>query len=93
MTTALEPWGPWSVPQLIFDPDPNPQARTGYCYFMYSTATTGVDDCHEHKPAPPNPKTHGDTNQGIYFFPTFVARWTTGSVTKVPSGTEAVSTF
>lgn len=22
MTTALEPWGPWSAPQRIFDPDP-----------------------------------------------------------------------
>ena len=42
--TADEPWGPWSGPQVLFNPD----ADAGYCHFM-----------HAERPCPPgttNPK-------------------------------------
>lgn len=29
MRTAANPWGPWSLPTLVFDPN-----RGGYCHFM-----------------------------------------------------------
>lgn len=33
--TADNPWGPWSEPFVIFDPDTN--VDKGYCYFMHSS--------------------------------------------------------
>jgi len=35
MRVAQQPWGPWSAPQTIFNPDRD----KGYCYFMHRAVT------------------------------------------------------
>ena len=39
LRTADLPWGPWSPPQRIFDPD------TAYCFFMHHQIVSADDFC------------------------------------------------
>lgn len=44
--TADNPWGPWSEPFVIFDPDANVDG--GYCYFMHSSwEVSRCDNVHD----------------------------------------------
>jgi Domain of unknown function (DUF4185) len=81
MRTAPDPWGPWSKPQTIFDPDPDTTAHTGFCFFIHSNAKAPPDNCPAKPPAddpletnPPSPH----APRGSYYGPYFVAGWTTG---------------
>jgi hypothetical protein len=69
LRTAPQPWGPWSAPQLIFNPAPNAVAHTGYCYFIH---WAGPGKCR----AGANPP--GNGRQGAHYAAYFVAGWTTG---------------
>lgn len=40
MRTALQPWGPWSEPKLVF----HPFEDDGYCHFMHQSYNAGVCD-------------------------------------------------
>ncbi len=75
LRSAPQPWGPWSPPQTVFDPDPDPVARTGYCYFIHLQVTSGIDRCPPLAPNPPSRTAH----RGSYYGPYFVAGGTTGS--------------
>jgi Domain of unknown function (DUF4185) len=77
MRTARNPWGPWSPATTIFNPDPDPRTRSGYCYFIYSTQTASSPKC------PPGSPNHTLSSAkkphvGSYYGPYFVANWTTG---------------
>lgn len=69
MRTAPQPWGPWSERQQIFNPAPNPKARTGDCYFLRSPGP-----CPKHAPLQPKP----GAQSGHGYAPYFIAGWTTG---------------
>jgi hypothetical protein len=45
MRSATLPWGPWSIPERIFDPD------NGYCHFMHRPegCTSGANPFEEEK--------------------------------------------
>ncbi|MGA2007228.1 MAG: DUF4185 domain-containing protein [Solirubrobacteraceae bacterium] len=96
MRSAPNPWGPWSSPTTIFNPSPDPNTRSGYCYFIYSTQTQstkhpdGSPICPKGSPnsklADPNPKLLGS-----YYGPYFVANWTTG--TRATADTRASTTI
>ena len=82
MRTASNPWGPWSAPTTIFNPVADPQTKSGYCFFIYSTQTegpknpTGSSVC---KPSWPNSSLADSIKHvGDYYGPYFVANWTTG---------------
>jgi hypothetical protein len=82
MRTAPSPWGPWSQPTTIFDPDPDQQTESGYCYFIYSTesfSTFNVDGSPKCPSGSPN-ATLADSKKhvGSYYGPYFVSNWTTG---------------
>ena len=69
MRVADKPWGPWSPPQTIF----NPNRDNGYCYFMHRAVTpqnpTACDSlCGPDRMADPG----GD------YGPFFISRFTTG---------------
>jgi hypothetical protein len=82
MRTAPNPWGPWSEPTTIFDPTPDPNTDSGYCYFIYSTQKldpttgTGSPPC---PPDSPNARLKGSGGVGSYYGPYFVANWVTGT--------------
>lgn len=78
MRTAANPWGPWSAPQTIFNPTPNPTGETGFCYFIHSTATSGPDAC-KNDPGSLNPPGRGI--HGADYGPYFIAHWTRGAST------------
>lgn len=83
MRTAPNPWGPWSSPTTIFDPDPDQGTRSGYCYFIYSTQTFDTSNLDGYPKCPagsPN-STLADSRKhvGNYYGPYFVANWTTGT--------------
>jgi hypothetical protein len=84
MRTAPNPWGPWSSPTTIFDPDPDRSAESGYCYFIYSTQTfdtSNLDGSPKCPPTSPNGTLAGATKHvGSYYGPYFVANWTTGTI-------------
>ena len=86
MRTAANPWGPWSAPQTIFNPQPNATAKTGYCYFIHVDPKIGPK-CPKGAPNPPQP----DALQGDYYGPYFVADWTIGRYTTATA--PASSTF
>lgn len=83
MRTAPNPWGPWSSPTTIFNPSPDRDTRSGYCYFIYSTQTQSTKDpdgspiCP--KGSPNNTLADPQTLLGSYYGPYFVANWTTGT--------------
>ncbi len=77
MRTARNPWGPWSSPTTIFNPDPDSRTQSGYCYFIYSTQKDGYPKC------PAGSPNHALSSSkkphvGDYYGPYFVANWTTG---------------
>jgi hypothetical protein len=80
MRTAPQPWGPWSSPQTIFNPEPNAKAKTGFCYFIYSPekhmkCPRGSKKTNARLGQAPSP---GPT--GSYYGPYFIAGWTTPHV-------------
>jgi Domain of unknown function (DUF4185) len=83
MRTAPNPWGPWSSPTTIFDPDPDQNTESGYCYFIYSSQTfdtSNLDGSPKCPAGSPN-ATLADSKShvGSYYGPYFVANWTTGT--------------
>jgi hypothetical protein len=72
MRSAPQPWGPWSPPQVIYSPTPDPTTMTGYCYQMYQAPSQG--SC---PPGAPNPGDGGGA-EGAYYAPYFVTGSTTG---------------
>jgi hypothetical protein len=64
MRTAVNPWGPWSAPQTIF----NPFTDHGFCYFIHFAGK-----CPKGTPNPGTGGTGGD------YGPYFVDGWTTGT--------------
>jgi hypothetical protein len=83
MRTAPNPWGPWSVATTIFNPDPDQNAKSGYCYFIYSTQTFSTFNVNGYPKCPagsPN-ATLADSKKhvGNYYGPYFVPNWTTGT--------------
>ena len=81
MRTAPSPQGPWTTPQVIF----NPERDRGLCYFIHSQDGR---NCPPGAPNPPQGKPHAQ-NGGNYG-PYFIAGWTTSS-TAADGG--ATSTF
>lgn len=41
MRTAPQPWGPWSAPETIFNPDRD----NGFCYFIHRAVVQGETPC------------------------------------------------
>jgi hypothetical protein len=83
MRTATHPWGPWSAPTTIFNPEPDPATRSGYCYFIYLPEKPIAADPAASPPCPtgsPNEEL-ADSQKllGSYYGPYFVAGWTTGT--------------
>ncbi len=68
MRLAEKPWGPWSVPQTIF----NPVRDNGYCYFMHRAVSATVPQCDSLC----GPDRLGDP--GGDYGPYFISRFTTG---------------
>jgi hypothetical protein len=76
MRTAVQPWGPWSAAQIIFDP----VADGGYCHFMHRAVTaqnpTACDSV-------------GDASrldqQGAAYGPYFLSRFTSGDAARATS--------
>jgi len=83
MRTAPNPWGPWSAPTTIFNPDPDQNTRSGYCYFIYSTQTWSPTNMNGYPRCPagsPNSSlADSQSHVGNYYGPYFVANWTTGT--------------
>jgi hypothetical protein len=73
MRTAPNPWGPWSVPQTIF----NPERDNGYCFFMHRAVTL-------QNPAPCDSLSGADrmAEAGGDYGPYFISRFTTGDSVK-----------
>jgi hypothetical protein len=74
MRTAVHPWGPWSKPTNIFNPAPDANTSSGFCYFIFrakgcpmTSPNLGLADKKK------NPGNGGD------YGPYFVANWTTGT--------------
>jgi hypothetical protein len=83
MRTAAQPWGPWSSPQTIFNPQPNKKAKTGYCYFIYQRRLSLSSKCPNNSNNPqlemaPSPGHGSKTANGTFYGPHFVANWTSG---------------
>jgi hypothetical protein len=81
MRTAPSPQGPWTTPQVIF----NPERDRGLCYFIHSQDGR---NCPPGAPNPPQGKPHAQS--GGNYGPYFIAGWTTSS-TAADGG--ATSTF
>jgi hypothetical protein len=87
MRTADHPWGPWSAPTTIFNPEPDPQTMSGYCYFIYlpgKTCPTGTPNAH---------LADSQHRLGSYYGPYFVANWTTGTRADPATSTRATTTI
>ncbi len=69
MRVALEPWGPWSAAQTIF----NPVTDNGYCHFMHRAVNSRNPTACDRLSDPGRL----DVNGGEYA-PYFISRFTTG---------------
>ncbi len=68
MRYALHPWGPWSPPQTIF----NPERDNGLCYFIHRAVTTSQPACDSLSGASRLADGGGD------YSPYFISRFTSG---------------
>jgi hypothetical protein len=79
--TAAAPWGPWSDPQMLF----NPTSDGGYCHFMYANLQAasppalsgGSVGCSQLDAAIEKDKDGNDESGGVYA-PFVINRFTTG---------------
>jgi hypothetical protein len=72
MRTAEHPWGPWSKSTNIFNPTPDSNTDSGFCYFIYSS--------HSCPPTSDNASlANNKKDPGGDYGPYFVANWTTGT--------------
>jgi len=84
MRTAQQPWGPWSAPQTIF----NPQRDGGYCNFIHRAVTNAQAQCDnlagpnllgdyggDYGPYVLNRYTTGDTARGTSIIDYTVSTW------------------
>jgi Domain of unknown function (DUF4185) len=82
LRTSPEPWGPWSSPQTVFDPEPwttpakagEPDQKTtmGFCYFIHEKPVSLCPKGASNQPKNANGK-------GSYYGPYFVNGATTGT--------------
>ena len=70
LRVAEQPWGPWSEPQTIFDP----QRDNGYCNFIHRAVTNALAQCDNL--AGPNQVGEWGGDYGPYF----LSRYTTGDL-------------
>jgi hypothetical protein len=68
MRLAEHPWGPWSEPQTIFNPDRD----HGYCYFMHRVVDANHPKCDDLAGPKQEDKWGGE------YAPYFISRFTTG---------------
>jgi hypothetical protein len=68
LRTATQPWGPWSEPQLIF----NPTRDQGFCHFIHRAVTAAQPQCDNLA----DPQQLADSGGG--YGPYVLARYTTG---------------
>ncbi len=84
MRLALHPWGPWSAPQTIF----NPERDNGFCYFIHRAVTQSEAACDS---------LSGTSRLAIgggNYAPYFISRFTTGdSVLKTSTFYYVMSTW
>jgi Domain of unknown function (DUF4185) len=69
MRTAVQPWGPWSAPQTIF----NPVTDGGYCHFIHRAVNAQNPTACDNLSDPGR----ADVNGGDYA-PYFISRFTAG---------------
>ena len=72
LRVAQQPWGPWSLPQTIF----NPQRDGGYCHSIHRAVTSALPQCDDL--AGPNQMAESGGEYGPYF----LSRYTTGDPAK-----------
>ena len=76
MRTAVQPWGPWSAPQTIF----NPVTDEGYCHFIHRAVNAQNPTACDNLSDPGR----ADVNGGDYA-PYFISRFTTGDAASTTS--------
>jgi hypothetical protein len=76
MRFAERPWGPWSQPQTIF----NPNRDDGYCFFMHRAVTSQNPEPCDSLSAPDRM-----SDPGGDYGPYFISRFTTGDVSTATS--------